>query len=128
MNHLLIFAILEFIGFIVYASMYSSAMQDISALHKKSRIKIINQDSIRAKIQKKQRFVKELKWYIYGFLSLAVLTHLLLIMLLGTNGWIEFMFPFVVGLGTLLLIVIITWMKGAGSIDNTPKNHKSPWM
>lgn len=125
---LVIFGIILFLAFVIYASLYSTSVQKINDLERKLKVPGIEKNRIEKLIKEEQDWSNLLKKY--GLIPFGVifLYELYFIGQKSETEFQDFLIALIIFVGIVLFVLIVNWMKGAGTIDNTPRDHKSPWI
>lgn len=123
-----VFIILYLIIFVVYASIYSSEMQEINKSLRLLNVKNINQEKLKNTIDRRERKVSKLKRIIWIPLTALLVGHLITVQRLEFPTNLDYLIALILFSAAILLIGIITWMKGAGTIDKNQRMGRSPWM
>ena len=121
---LTVFIIIHLIAFIIYASFYSSAMQDITKYKKILMLQNIKQalkEKIEKKVNQKKLRIKKYKRLSYISLCGLFFIHILLLYLLVESSNLDYLYSILTAIVFLVLLLIINWMKGAGTIDSNAR-------
>ncbi|SFT39326.1 hypothetical protein SAMN05216474_0306 [Lishizhenia tianjinensis] len=110
----LLFALLHFIVFVIFASYNSKTHQHLKAQHRKLKRQSKNHTTIKADITKKEIQIAQRKkqiWFYY--IGLAVL-HVFLLGQFPKIGIWQYLFPLITLIPFVLFTLVYHWMKGAG--------------
>lgn len=125
MSVLLTVIFIYFGGFVLYASFYSSKMQDISKNERMLKVPVINQEKLKVIIERKKESVVFLKKV--GWISLISIfaTHMLIIVLFTRNTLFDLLSTLILFGGCAILVIITNWLGGAGTIDSNARMHRN---
>ena len=123
-----IFAALYWLSFLIYASRYSSVMQDINKDFKLLKVKGVDEDSVKNRIENRQFKIGKMKRIIWPLNIVIFLVHLITLSVSAKSESIHFIGALILLVVNILLVIAITWMKGAGTIDDNNRMSRSPWM
>ncbi len=127
---IILFIILYSIIFVAYAGRYSSIMQDIQ----KEKLKLSKFKSQRekyeARIKEKSEIIRKLKKQVWIAILLVFVLNLLTLSLSEFADSRDYLFSLFPLGGYSILVLLATWMKGAGTIDQSPKEgrDKTPYL
>lgn len=128
---IVIFTIIHLSSFIIFGSIYSSAMQEIRSDKRLLKIKNINISKVETRIKKYQQKVVFSKKYSYIFLFLIYAFNIIIVAFSKFSEAIDFVFATILFLVFLLFILFVHWLKGHGTIDDNRRilgrNLPGPW-
>jgi hypothetical protein len=115
---IVLFVIVHFIAFFVYASYYSSSMQDLKGNRKRLNIKNMNTEKLQKEIEVLESNIKKYKRM--GLISLLIISfvHFLFIVLSSKSTNIDYLYNAMVSIVSALFYLLIHYMKGEGTIDH----------
>lgn len=117
---ILFFGIMHFIAFATYASYYSSCMQRLNKKGKLLKIKDVEKKIVEKKINELLRLVKRYKRNSYIALIAITALHSLFITLSNKTIWLDYLYMAIMSIVFLILLLLITWMRGAGTVSSDP--------
>lgn len=118
---IIIFIALYLMIFVVYASMYSSTMQDLNKNYRILNVEGVNIEKLKSRIDSQGKKVSKLKKIIWIPTCAVLITHLIGNGMTSNIVGIDYLFALIPFVSTIILILIINWMKGAGTIDSKPR-------
>lgn len=116
-----IFVAAYLIIFVVYATMYSSTMQDLNKDYRVLKVEGVDTEKIKSRISKRENKVLKFKKVIWIPTLLAFIAHLITISQSHNSVGFDYLIASMLIVSTIVLIFIMNWMKGAGTIDSNPR-------
>ncbi len=116
-----IFVALYWLSFLLYASRYSSVMQDINKDFKLLKVKGVDEESVKSRIENRQFKIGKMKKIIWPLNIVIFLVHIITLSVSAKSESIHFIGALILLVVNILLVIAITWMKGAGTIDSNPR-------
>ena len=101
--------------------MYSSAMQDLHKDHRILNLEGVDIAKLKSRISARENKVSKLKKIIWIPTCAVFVAHLIANVLTPNIFGIDYLFASIPFVSTIILILIINWMKGAGTIDSNPR-------
>lgn len=123
-----LFVTLYWLSFLIYASRYSSVMQEINKDYKRIKIKGVNAESVKSRIEIHQIKIGKMKRIIWPLNIVIFLVHLITLSVSNEIRPVHFIGAALMLAVNILLISAITWMKGAKAIDDNSRMSNSPRM
>lgn len=117
---LFFYAALYLVAFIVFGSLYSSRMQEMNRLNKLVKTGKFNNDQLQSKINDYLISASKIKrrgWFTF----VALLAVHLFVILLTFNAFFLYVFALVSCVACLLLLLVVYWLKGSGTIDGNAR-------
>ena len=118
---LTVFVGLYLVIFVVFASKYSSTMQEINKDLRILKLKGINTEKVQSRISVRERKVSKLKKFVWLPTIAVFIAHLITISISEKVVNMDYLVALILLASISILIVIISWMKGAGTIDGNPR-------
>ena len=103
-------------------------MQDINKDFKLLKVKGVDEDSVKNRIENRQFKIGKMKRIIWPLNIVIFLIHLTTLSVSAKSESIHFIGALILLVVNILLVIAITWMKGAGTIDDNNRMSRSPWM
>ena len=103
-------------------------MQDINKDFKLLKVKGVDEDSVKNRIENRQFKIGKMKRIIWPLNIVIFLVHLITLSVSAKSESIHFIGALILLVVNILLVIAITWMKGAGTIDDNNRMSRSPWM
>ena len=103
-------------------------MQDINKDFKLLKVKGVDEDSVKNRIENRQFKIGKMKKIIWPLNIVIFLVHLITLSVSAKSESIHFIGALILLVVNILLVIAITWMKGAGTIDDNNRMSRSPWM
>ena len=116
-----IFVTLYLINFVVYASMYSSTMQDLNKDYRILKVEGVDTEKLKARISTRENKVSKLKKAIWLPILLVFIAHLIVNSQTPNSVGLDYLIASILFVSTIVLIFIVNWMKGAGTIESNPR-------
>lgn len=115
-----IFLIIYIIVFIVYGSKYSSNMQELNNDIKLLKIEGINIEKVKDRIECRTKKSLKMRKIIWICEPSIFVIHVLVILILDFRNMNDLLNAFLLFGSSLIFILIIHWLKGAGTLPNKP--------
>lgn len=117
----ILFVAFYLIIFVVYASMYSSTMQDLNTDYRVLKVDGVDTKKIKTRISTRENKVSKLKKDIWLPVLFVFIAHLIAISQTQNSIGRDYLIASLLFGSTIVLVLIINWMKGAGTIDSNPR-------
>ena len=101
-------------------------MQDINKDFKLLKVKGVDEDSVKNRIENRQFKIGKMKRIIWPLNIVIFLVHLITLSVSNEIGLIHFIGAVLLLAVYILLIIAITWMKGARTIDDNNRMSNIP--
>jgi len=121
------FVVIYLIIFVIYASSFSSIMQDLNADIKRLKVKGMNVTKIQKRVKINQKKAAEMKRSIWPPVLILMFIYLVCVIVAPASTSTDYLIFLAVSAFFCSFLLITNWMKGAGTIDDQNRMGKSLW-
>lgn len=96
-------------------------MQDLNKDYRILKVEGVDTEKLKARISTRENKVSKLKKAIWLPILLVFIAHLIVNSQTPNSVGLDYLIASILFVSTIVLIFIVNWMKGAGTIDSNPR-------